>query len=115
MRDKKNYETNKSKYYWKLFTKLKSREREPVTFKKLSKTIDFDYNKKYFQKVVFIGAQNLRIFDIMGRIKFLSGKKAIQLPGKTNRLSEAILFDRTSDISITIRGELTQPIEEGRK
>ena len=51
----------------------------------------------------------------MGRIKFLSGKKAIQLPGKTNRLSEAILFDRTSDISITIRGELTQPIEEGRK
>ena len=51
----------------------------------------------------------------MGRIKFLPGKKTIQSPGKTKILREAILFDHTSDIGITIWGELTQSIEEGRK
>ena len=51
----------------------------------------------------------------MGWIKFLPGKKTIQSPGKTNSLREAILFDHTSDIDITIWGELTQSIEEGRK
>ena len=35
-------------------------------------------------------------------IKLLSGKKTIQSPGKTNSLSEAILFDHTNDIGITI-------------
>ena len=51
----------------------------------------------------------------MGWIKFLPGKKTIQSPGKTNSLREVILFDHTSDLGITIRGELTQPIEEDRK
>ena len=112
-----------------------NQEREPVTFKKLSKTpkgdyffntskgsviqksasVDFDYNEKHFHKVDFIRAQNLGIFDIMGWIKFLPGKKTIQSPGKTNSLREVILVDHTSDIGKTIRGELTQSIEEGRK
>ena len=94
-----------------------NQEREPVTFKKLSKTpkghyffntpkgnviqksafVDFNYNEKHFQKVDFITAQDFGIFDIMGWIKFLPGKKTIQSPGKTNSLREAILFDRTSD------------------
>ena len=98
-----------------------NQEREPVTFKKLSKTpkgdylfktfkgsvvqksasVDFNYNEKHFQKVDFIRAQNLGIFDIMGWIKFLPGKKTIQSPGKTNSLCEAILFDHSSDISST--------------
>ena len=79
-------------------------------------SVDFNYNEKHFQKVDFIRAQNLLgIFDIMGWIKFLPGKKTIQSPGKTNSLCEAILFDHTSDISITIWGELTQSIEAGRK
>ena len=94
-----------------------NQEREPVTFKKLSKTpkgdyffsaskgsviqksasVEFNYNEKHFQKVDFIRAQNLGIFDIMGWIKFLPGKKTIQSPGKTNSLREAILFDHTRD------------------
>ena len=51
----------------------------------------------------------------MGWIKCLPGKKTIQLPSKTNSLREAILFDHTNDIGITIWGEQTQSIEEGRK
>ena len=51
----------------------------------------------------------------MGWIKFLPGKKTILSPGETNSLCEAILFDHTSDIDITVWGELTQSIEEGRK
>ena len=124
-----------SNYYWKLFKKIKSREREPVTFKKLSKTpkgdyffntskwgvvqksalVDFNYNEKQFQKFDFIRAQNLGIFDIMKWTTFLPGKKTIQSPGKTNSLHEAILFDHTSDIGITMWRELTQSIEEGKK
>ena len=60
---------------------------------------------KHFKKVDFIRAQNLGIFDIMGWIKFLPGKKTIQ---------SLVLFDHTSDIGITVLGELTQSIEEGR-
>ena len=110
-----------------------NQERELVSFKKLLKTlkgdyflntskadviqksvsVDFNYNEKHFQKVEFIRAKNLRIFDIMGWMKFLRGKKTIQTPGKY--LREAILFDHTSDIGITIQGELTQSIEDGRK
>ena len=41
----------------------------------------------------------------MGWIKCLLGKKTIQLPSKTNSLREAILFDNTNDIGITIWGE----------
>ena len=97
---------------------------EPVTFKKLSKapkgdyffntskgsviqksaSFDFNYNENTFKKVDFIRAQNVGIFDVMGWIKFLPGKKTIQSPGKTNSLREAILFDHTSDIGITIWG-----------
>ena len=47
--------------------------------------------------------------------KILPGKKTIQSPGKTNSLREAILFGNTSDVGITIWGELMQSIEEGRK
>ena len=36
--------------------------------------------------------------------KILPGKKTIQSPGKTNSLREAILFDHTSDVGITIWG-----------
>ena len=65
-------------------------------------SVDFNYNEKHFQKVDFIRAQILLgIFDIMGWIKFLPGKKTIQSPGKTNSLCEAILFDHSSDISST--------------
>ena len=105
---------------------------EPVTFKKLSKapkgdyffntskgsviqksaSADFNYNEKDFQKVDFIRSQNVGIFDIMGWIRFLHRKKTIQSPGKTNSLREAILFEHTSDISITIWRELTQSFEE---
>ena len=80
-----------------------------------SASVDFHYNEKHFPKVDFIRVQNLRIFDIMGWIKLLPGKKTIQSSGKTNSLREAILFDHTSDIRITIWGEFTQSIEEGRK
>ena len=59
--------------------------------------------------------ENLGIFDIIGWIKFLLGKKTIQSPGKTNSLREAILFDHTSNIGITIWGELAQSIKEDRK
>ena len=103
-----------------------NQEREPVTFKKLSKTqkgdyffntskksviqklasVDFNYNEKHVKIVDFIRAQNLGIFDIMGWIKFLPGKKTVQSP---------VLFDHTSDIGITVLGKLTQSIEEGRK
>ena len=96
-----------------------NQQREPVTFKKLSKTpegyyffntpkgsviqkssfVDFNYNEKHFQKVDFIAAQDFGIFDIMGWIKFLPGKETIQSPGKTNSLRETVLFDRTSDIA----------------
>ena len=89
-----------------------NQEREPVTFKKLSKTpkgdyffsaskgsviqksasVEFNYNEKHFQKVDFIRAQNLGIFDIMGWIKFLPGKKTIQSPGRTNSLREAVFL-----------------------
>ena len=51
----------------------------------------------------------------MGWIKFLPGKKTIQSPSKTNSLREAILFDHTSDIGITVWEQLTQSIEKGRK
>ena len=97
-----------------------NQEREPVTFTKLSKTpkgdgffntskgsaiqksvsVDFNYKEKHFQKVDFIRARNLGIFHIMGWVEFLTGKKTIESPGKTNSLREAILFDRTSDIRI---------------
>ena len=99
-----------------------NQEREPATFKKLSNTpkcdyfsntskgivmeksasVDFNHNEKHIQKVDFIRAQNLRIFDIMGWIKSLPGKKTIQSSGKTDSLREANLFDHTSDIGITI-------------
>ena len=65
-------------------------------------------------KVDFIRAQNLGIFDILGWIKFLLEKKIIHSPDKSNNLREAILFDHTSEIGITISGELTQLIQEGR-
>ena len=107
-------------------------ERQSVTFKKFSKTpkgdyffntskgsviqksatVDFNYNEKHFQKVDFIRAQNVGIFDIIGWIRFLHRKKTIQSPGKTNSLREAILFEHTSDITITIWRELTQLFEE---
>ena len=77
--------------------------------------VDFNYNEKNFQKFDFIRAQNLGIFDIMKWLKFLPGKKTIQSPGKTNSLREAILFDHTSDIGITIWRKLTQSTEEGKK
>ena len=80
-----------------------------------SVSVDFNYNKKHFQKVEFIRAQNLRIFDIMGWTKFLPRKKTIQSPGKINSLREATLFDHTSDIGITVWVELTQSTEEDRK
>ena len=68
-------------------------------------SVDFNYNEKHFQKVDFIRAQILLgIFDIMGWIKFLPGKKTIQSPGKTNSLRETILFDHVSEIGITIWG-----------
>ena len=74
-----------------------NQEREAVTSKKLSKTpkgdyffntskgiviqksasADFNHNEKHSQKVDFIRAQNLGIFDIMRCIKFLPGKKTI--------------------------------------
>ena len=112
-----------------------NQEREPVTFKKLSKTpkgdyffsaskgsviqksasVKFNYNEKHFQKVDFIRAQNLGIFDIMEWIKLLPGKKTVQSPAKTNSLREAISFDHISDIGITICEEMTKSIEEGRK
>ena len=79
-----------------------------------SESVDFNYNEEHFQKVDFIRAQNLGTFDITGWIKFLPGKKTNQSPGKTNSLSAAILFNHTSDIGITIWGELTQSINEGR-
>ena len=44
----------------------------------------------------------------MGWINFLPGKKSIQSTGKTNSLREAILFDHTSDIGISICVQLTQ-------
>ena len=68
--------------------------------------VDFNYNEKHFQKVDFIRAQNLRILDIMGWIKFLTGKKTIQSPGKINSLHKTILYDHPSDIAITMWGEL---------
>ena len=106
-----------------------NQEIEPLTFKKLSKTpkgdcfligcviqksasVDFNYNEKHFQKVDFIRAQNVGIFDIIGWIRFLHRKKTIQSPGKNNSLREAILFEHTSDITITIWRELTQSFEE---
>ena len=69
-----------------------------LTFKKLSKTpkgdyffntskgsviqksatVDFNYSEKHFQKVDFIRAQNVGIFDIIGWIRFLHRKKTIQ-------------------------------------
>ena len=57
-----------------------------------SASFDFNYNDKHLQKIYFIRAQNLGIFDIMGWIKFLPGKKTIQSTGKTNSLREAIFF-----------------------
>ena len=51
----------------------------------------------------------------MGWTKFLPGEKTIQSPGKNNILREASLFDHTSDIGMTVCGELTQSIEGGRK
>ena len=109
-----------------------NQEREPVTFKKLSKTpkgdylfktfkgsvvqksasVDFNYNEKHFQKVDFIRAQNLGIFDIMGWVKFLPGKKTIQSPGKTNSLREAILFDHTSEIRIKYGGNWNNKLKK---
>ena len=77
--------------------------------------VDFNYNEKNFQKFDFIRAQNLGIFDIMKWLKFLPGKKTIQSPIKTNSLREAILFDHTNDIGITLWRKLTQSIEEGKK
>ena len=71
-----------------------------------SASVDFNYNEKHFQKVDFIRAQNLGIFDIIGWIKFLLGKKTSESPGKTNSPREAILFDHTSDIGITIWGRI---------
>ena len=59
-----------------------------------SASFDFNYNDKHLQKIYFIRAQNLGIFDIMGWIKFLPGKKTIQSTGKTNSLREAIFFRR---------------------
>ena len=59
-----------------------------------SASFDFNYNDKHLQKIYFIRAQNLGIFDIMGWIKFLPGKKTIQSTGKTNSLREAIFFQR---------------------
>ena len=117
----------------KKYLRRLNQERELVSFKKLLKTpkgdyflntskadliqksasVDFNYNEKHFQKVEFIRAQNLRIFDIMEWMKFLRVKKTIQTTGKY--LREAILFDHTSDIGITISGELTQSTEDGRK
>ena len=79
-----------------------------------SASVDFNYNEEHFQKVDFIRAQNLRTFDITGWIKFLPGKKTNQSPGKINSLSAAILFNHTSDIGITIWGESTRSINEGR-
>ena len=67
-----------------------------------SASVDFNHDEKHIQKVDFIRAQNLRIFDIMGWIKFLPGKKTIQSSGKTDSLREANLFDHTSDIGIAI-------------
>ena len=80
-----------------------------------STSVDFNYNEKHFQKVEFIRARNLGIFHMMGWMKFLPGKETIQSTGKTNSLREAIFFDHTNDIGITIWGKLTQSIEEGRK
>ena len=40
----------------------------------------------------------------MGWTNFLPGKKTIQSPGKTNSLSEAILFEHTIQIGIKIWG-----------
>ena len=64
-----------------------------------STSVDFHCNEYHFQMVDFIRAQNLGIFDIMGRIKCQPGKKTIQLPSKTNSLREATLFDHTNDIA----------------
>ena len=64
-----------------------------------SASVDFHCNEYHFQKIDFIRAQNLGIFDIMGWIKCLPGKKTIQLPSKTNSLREATLFDHTNDIA----------------
>ena len=109
-----------------------NQEREPVTFKKLSKTpkgdyffntskrsviqksasVDFNYDEKHFHKADFIRAQNLGIFDTIGWIKFLPRKKTIPSPSKTNSLREATLFDDISDIGITIWGKLTHQLKK---
>ena len=60
-------------------------------------SVDFNYNKKHFQKVDFIRAQNLGIYDMIGWIKFLPGKMAIHSPSKNNSLCEPVLFDHTSE------------------
>ena len=78
----------------------------------LYKSQHHNYNEKHFQKVDFIRAQNLGIFDIMGWVKFLPGKKTIQSPGKTNSLREAILFDHTSEIRIKYGGNWNNKLKK---
>ena len=88
--------------YWRRL----NREKEAVTFQKLSKTPKGDYffnpkevlyesqhqltnyNEKHFQKVDFLRAQNLAIFDIMGWIKFYLERKPF------NHLAKPIVYVR---------------------
>ena len=113
-----------------------NQEREPVTFKKLSKTpkgefffntskgsiiqksttVNFNFNQTHYLKVEAVKAHNLGILDAMGWVKYLPGNKSIQSPGKVStNIREAIFFDHSGHIGITIWGKFTQLIEEGKK
>ena len=74
--------------------------------------VNFSFDNKYFQNVSFIKTQKTSIFDILAIVKLLHNMKQINSPKMKGRLCEAILYDESGSILLTVWRDLIDSIEE---
>ena len=64
------------------------------------------------QNVSFIKTQKTGIFDILATVKWLHNTKQMDSPKIMGRLREAVLYDDSGSILLTVWGEFIDSIEE---
>ena len=70
------------------------------------------FDNEHFQNVSFIKTQKTGIFDILATVKWLHNTKQMDSPKIMGRLREAVLYDDSGSILLTVWGDLIDSIEE---
>ena len=75
-------------------------------------SVNFSFDNKHFQNVSFIKTQKTGIFDILATVKWLHNMKQIDSPKVKGRLREAVLYDDSGSIILTVWGDSIDSTEE---